>query len=112
MTYASPAIGLRATKADRNPGVLTAGGVALALGSIGVTVTSVLYALSPPAAALPAYPLDLALAGARSGASILHAAGTVGIFQTSSWLSACSWSHSNWFSGNAASPRPAGSPCS
>ena len=79
MTYASPAIDLRATKADRNPGVLTAGGVALALGSIGVTVTSVLYALSPPAAALPAYPLDLALAGARSGAS-LHAAGTVGIF--------------------------------
>ena len=61
MTYASPAIDLRATKADRDPGVLTAGGAALALGSIGVTVTSVLYALSPPAAALPAYPLDLAL---------------------------------------------------
>ncbi len=80
MTYASPAIDLRATKADRNPGVLMAGGAALALGSIGVTVTSVLYALSPPAAALPAYPLDLALAGARSGASTLHAAGTVGIF--------------------------------
>ena len=80
MTYASPAIGLGAAKADRNPGALTAGGVALALGSIGVTVTSVLYALSPPAAALPAYPLDLAFAGARSGASILHAAGTVGIF--------------------------------
>jgi hypothetical protein len=80
MTYASPAIDLGATKADRNPGALTAGGVALALGSIGVTVTSVLYALSPPAAALPAYPLDLALAGARSGASTLYAAGTVGIF--------------------------------
>ena len=80
MTYASPAIDLRATKADRDPGVLKAGGAALALGSIGVTVTSVLYALSPPAAALPAYPLDLALAGARSGASTLHAAGTVGIF--------------------------------
>jgi hypothetical protein len=80
MTYASPAIDLRATKADRKRGVLMAGGAALALGSIGVTVTSVLYALSPPAAALPAYPLDLALAGARSGASTLHAAGTVGIF--------------------------------
>jgi hypothetical protein len=80
MTSASPAIDLGATKADRNPGVLTAGGAALAFGSIGVTVTSVLYALSPPAAALPAYPLELALAGARSGASTLHAAGTVGIF--------------------------------
>ena len=80
MTYASPAIDLRAPKADRNPGILTAGGVALAVGSIGVTVTSVLYALSPPAAALPAYPLDLALTGARSGALTLHAAGTVGIF--------------------------------
>ena len=70
----------RANNADRKPGVLMAGGAALALGSFGVTVTSVLYALSPPAAALPAYPLDLALAGARSGASTLHAAGTVGIF--------------------------------
>ena len=37
-------------------GVLTAGGAALALGSIGVTVTSVLYALSPPAAAWPGLP--------------------------------------------------------
>src|SRR4030095_5411339 len=80
MTYASSAIDLGAAKADRNPGVLTPGGAAPALGAICVTVTSVLYALSPPAAALPAYPLDLALAGARSGASTLHAAGTVGIF--------------------------------
>jgi len=33
MTYASPAIDLRATKADRNPGVLMVCGAALALGS-------------------------------------------------------------------------------
>ena len=59
---------------------MTAAGAALALGSIGVTVTSALYALSPPAAALPAHPFDQALAGARSGARTMYAAGTVGIF--------------------------------
>ena len=61
---------------------LTAGGAALALGSLGVTATSVLYALSPPAAALPAQPFDQAsaLAGAVAGARTLFAAGTVGIF--------------------------------
>ena len=76
MTYASPA--LQTTRA--NLPVLSAGGAALALGSFGVTVTSVLYALSPPAAALPSYPLDQALAGARAGARPLFAAGTIGIF--------------------------------
>ena len=80
MTYASPAMDFRTTKSGRNPGVLTAGGVALALGALGVAVTSVLYALTPPAAALPAYPLDQALAGARTGARTLFWAGTVGIF--------------------------------
>jgi hypothetical protein len=61
---------------------LTAAGAALALGSLGVTVTSVLYALSPPAAALPAQPFDQAsaLAGAVAGARTMFAAGTVGIF--------------------------------
>ena len=61
---------------------LRAGGAAVALGSFGVTVTSVLYALSPPAAALPAQPFDqaLALAGAVAGARSMFAAGTVGIF--------------------------------
>jgi hypothetical protein len=69
---------------ERDVGVsnLTAGGAALALGSLGVTATSVLYALSPPAAALPAQPFDqaLALAGAVAGAQIMFGAGTVGIF--------------------------------
>lgn len=56
-----------------------AGGAALALGSFGVAVTSALYALTPPAAALPAYPIDQALAGTIAGAGFLSAAGTVGI---------------------------------
>ena len=61
---------------------LTAGGAALSLGSLGVTATSVLYALSPPAAALPAQPFDQAsaVAGAIAGARTMFAAGTVGIF--------------------------------
>lgn len=61
---------------------LTAGGAAVALGSLGVTATSVFYALSPPAAALPAQPFDqaLALAGAIAGARTMFAAGTVGVF--------------------------------
>jgi len=61
---------------------LRAGGAAVALGSFGVTATSVLYALSPPAAALPAQPFDqaLALAGAVAGARTMFAAGAVGIF--------------------------------
>jgi len=68
----------------RDDGVsnLTAGGIALAMGSFGVTAASVLYALSPPAAALPAQPFDqaLAMAGAVAGARAMFAAGTVGIF--------------------------------
>jgi hypothetical protein len=61
---------------------LTAGGGAVALGSLGVTATSVLYALSPPAAALPTQPFDQAsaLAGAVAGARTMFAAGTLGIF--------------------------------
>ena len=61
---------------------LTVAGAALALGSLGVTVTSLLYALSPPAAALPAQPFDQAsaLAGAVAGARTMFAAGTVGVF--------------------------------
>lgn len=59
-----------------------AGGAAVALGSSGIFITSVLYALSPPSAALPAQPFDQALAhaGAIAGARTMHAAGTVGIF--------------------------------
>jgi hypothetical protein len=61
---------------------LRVGGAAVALGSLGVTATSVLYALSPPAAALPAQPFDQAsaLAGAIAGARTMFAAGTIGIF--------------------------------
>jgi len=60
---------------------LTAGGAAVALGALGVTATSVFYALSPPAAAQPAQPFDqaLALAGAVAGARTMFAAGTVGV---------------------------------
>ena len=80
MSYAHPAIDIGITDSDRGTPVLVVGGAALALGSLGVVATSVLYALSPPAAALPAYPLDQAIAGARAGATTLFAAGTVGIF--------------------------------
>jgi len=85
MTYVNPAsvgLGHANAEAGRSASNLTAGGAALALGSLGVTVTSVLYALSPPAAALPAQPFDLAssLAGAVAGARTMFAAGTVGIF--------------------------------
>ncbi len=83
MTDASPAaLVLGATQKDVTISNLTAGGAAVALGSLGVTVTSVLYALSPPAAALPKQPFDhaLALAGAVAGARTMFGAGTVGIF--------------------------------
>ena len=81
MTEAGPArLDLGETEARVSN--LRAGGAAVALGSFGVTATSVLYALSPPAAALPAQPFDqaLALAGAVAGARTMFAAGTVGIF--------------------------------
>jgi hypothetical protein len=84
MTDASPAALALGPTRERDVRVsnLTAGGAAVALGSLGVTVTSVLYALSPPAAALPAQPFDhaLALAGAVAGARTMFGAGTVGIF--------------------------------
>jgi len=64
-----------------NP-VLALGGLAASLGSLGVTITSVLYALSPPAAATPMQPLDpaAAVAGALAGAATMRAAGLVGMF--------------------------------
>ncbi len=56
------------------------GGVLLALGSLGVVVTSVFYALSPVAAALPTgADLTDALAGSMAGALTLTIAGSVGI---------------------------------
>jgi hypothetical protein len=84
MTDASPAaLALGAIReSDVEVSNLAAGGAAVALGALGVTVTSMLYALSPPAAALPAQPFDyaLALAGAVAGARTMFGAGTVGIF--------------------------------
>jgi hypothetical protein len=84
MTYADPAANLSAVEAGTGRPISNhaAAGVAVALGSFGVFITSVLYALSPPSAALPAQPFDQSLAhtGAIAGARIMHAAGTVGIF--------------------------------
>jgi hypothetical protein len=56
------------------------GGAALALGSLGLTATSAFYVMSPQAAALPVLPVNLgdAMAGAISGASMMHLAGTFG----------------------------------
>jgi hypothetical protein len=57
------------------------GGLVLALGGAGVVATSVLYGLSPPAAAMPVIPLDLAaaLAGAVRGQVTMHLAGLIGV---------------------------------
>lgn len=78
VTFALPSAGQQDTRISN----LTVGGAAVALGSLCVVVTSVLYALSPPAAALPTQPFDLAsaLAGAVAGGRTLSAAGTIGIF--------------------------------
>ena len=85
MTDITPAtldLGREFTASDLPVSNLSAGGACVALGSLGVTATSVLYALSPPAAALPAQPFDqaAALAGALAGQSSMHWAGTIGIF--------------------------------
>ncbi|MGD0850777.1 hypothetical protein [Bradyrhizobium sp.] len=85
MTDSAPArldLGREFAGRDIRVSNLTAGGACVALGSLGVTATSVLYALSPPAAALPAQPFDqaAALAGAVAGQSIMRMAGTIGIF--------------------------------
>ncbi len=85
MTYVSPAtadVDRKRAESGGDSSILTIAGATLALGSLGVTATSVLYALSPPAATLPAQPFDqaLALAGAVAGARTMFAAGTVGIF--------------------------------
>ncbi|MEJ0026808.1 MAG: hypothetical protein WDN01_12340 [Rhizomicrobium sp.] len=63
-------------------GAIRAGGVVLALGAAGVVATSVLYGVSPPAAAMPLVPADLAaaLAGAIRGATTMHLAGLIGVF--------------------------------
>lgn len=70
-----------------SPGPLRVGGALSAVGAASVVVTSVFYALSPPAAAGPVQPFDLAaaMAGAVAGASTLHIAGTVGIIGDVIW---------------------------
>ncbi len=77
MTDTTPArldLGREFAASDLPVSGLSAGGACVALGSLGVTATSVLYALSPPAAALPAQPFDqaAALAGALAGQSSMH----------------------------------------
>ena len=59
-----------------------AGGFVLALGAAAVVVTSALYGISPPDAAMPVVPADLAAAasGAVRGHATMHLAGLVGVF--------------------------------
>jgi hypothetical protein len=58
------------------------GGGLLALGALGVVATSILYGMSPPAAAMPQATLDLAAvtAGAVNGAATMRLAGIFGVF--------------------------------
>jgi hypothetical protein len=81
----APAFG--ALDRTRPTDVLAVGGALSALGAASVVVTSAFYVMSPPAAAGPVQPLNLAAAmsGAVAGASTLHAAGTVGIFGDLIW---------------------------
>jgi hypothetical protein len=64
-----------------NP-VLHAGGIAMTVGWLGVLATTVCYALSPPAAAMPHQPFQLgaALEGAAAGAATMIAASFAGMF--------------------------------
>jgi hypothetical protein len=57
------------------------GGALLSLGSLGVVATSVCYAMSPPAAAMPQAMIDLAAAadGAIKGAATMRLAGLFGV---------------------------------
>lgn len=66
------------------------GGALLALGSLGVVVASVFYALSPVAAALPAGPdLTAAMAGSLAGRFTLTIAGSVGIIADVLFVAGC-----------------------
>ncbi len=61
---------------------LRVAGLLVALGAAGVVVTSAFYAVSNPAAGLPAQPFDAtaAMTGAVRSAATLKAAGTIGYF--------------------------------
>jgi hypothetical protein len=67
--------------ANPQTALIRTGGLVLALGGAGVVATSVLYGLSPPAAAMPVIPIDLAaaLAGALRGHATMHLAGLIGV---------------------------------
>ena len=82
--------GLGAQERKGSAAPLALGGALSALGAASVVLTSVFYVLSPPAAAGPVQPLNLAAAmsGAAGGAVTLHAAGTVGIFGDLIWATA------------------------
>jgi hypothetical protein len=64
-----------------NPSLVRPAGAALALGAAGVVATCVFYALSPPHAAMPVVPLDLAMAfeGAVRGRATMYWAGLAGV---------------------------------
>ena len=66
---------------DQGSAAVRAGGLVLALGAAGVVATCVLYGISPPQAAMPLVPADLAaaLTGAIQGAGTMHLAGLVGV---------------------------------
>jgi hypothetical protein len=57
------------------------GGRLTALGFVGITITTGLYALAPPAAGLPVHPFIAAdaIAATLTGAAILHTASLVGV---------------------------------
>jgi hypothetical protein len=72
---------IRNTPANGDPRTLYWGGLAVAVGALGVVVTSVLYALSPPQAVLPMPNPALAdaLREMIAGQTFIVAAGTIGI---------------------------------
>jgi hypothetical protein len=91
-SFSAAAFGERtSTASGAGDAVLRFGGAAIALGSFGVVISSVFYALSPAAAALPAQPFNeaAALAGAISGATVMHWAGAVGIFADIAFAMGC-----------------------
>jgi hypothetical protein len=91
-SFSAAAFGERSSSAtSAGDAVLRFGGTTIAVGSFGVVLSSVFYALSPAAAALPAQPFNeaAALAGAVSGAGVMHWAGAIGIFADIAFAMGC-----------------------